>query len=75
MPYDMLLDLRGIVSPLSLFKYKRLLETMEKGETAEVLIADRDVAKDLGMILQRSSDQLIYKKETADFICLGVKKG
>ncbi len=48
---------------------------MAKGDVLEVLMADRDVVNDLILIIQRSSDDVIYEKKTADTTCLGIKKG
>ena len=69
------LDLRGTVSPLNLLKCKSCLKFMEKGEVLEVMLADRDVVQDLIVIIQRSSDEVIYQNKTADSFCLGIKKG
>lgn len=69
------LDLRGVFSPLNLFKCKGCLNSMEKGEILEVMLTDMDVVQDLIMIVKRSNDKIIYQKKNKDCICLGIKKG
>ncbi|WP_300457498.1 sulfurtransferase TusA family protein [Desulfobacula sp.] len=69
------LDLRGVISPLNLLKCKSRLKSMEKGEILEVMLADRDVVKDLIIIVKRSNDEVIYTNEADDGICLGIQKG
>ncbi len=69
------LDLKGVISPLNLLKCKCCLKSMNKGGILEVMLADMDAVKDLITIINRSRDDLIYKKKGADCICLGIKKG
>jgi TusA-related sulfurtransferase len=69
------LDLRGVFSPLNLFKCKGCLKSMGKGEILEVMLTDMDVVQDLIMIVKRSNDEIIYQKNKKDCICLGIKKG
>ncbi len=69
------LDLKGVISPLNLLKCKSCLKSMNKGDVLEVILADIDAVKDLITIINRSRDDLIYKKKKADCICLGIKKG
>ncbi len=75
MASTIVLDLRGVISPLNLLKCKSCLKSMEKGDVLEVILADIDVVQDLIMIVKRSNDEVIYKKEKADYISLGIKKG
>ena len=69
------LNLRGVISPLNLLKCKSRLKSMGKGDVLEIMLADIDVVNDLVMIVERSSDEMIYKNKTADGFCLGIKKG
>jgi TusA-related sulfurtransferase len=75
MTSKIVLDLRGVISPLNLLKCKSRLKAMEKGDILEVILADMDVVQDLIMIIKRSRDDVVYKKKKADCICLGIKKG
>ncbi|WDP92559.1 MAG: sulfurtransferase TusA family protein [Desulfobacter sp.] len=75
MAADILLDLRGVTSPLDLLKCKSSLNTMKKGDVLEVLIEDQEVVQNLTTIIDRSDDQLIYKKVRSDSTCLGIRKG
>ncbi len=75
MASKIVLDLKGIFSPLNLLKCKSCLKSMETGNILEVLLEDTDAVQDLIMIVQRSQDEVIYKKEMEDCICLGIKRG
>jgi TusA-related sulfurtransferase len=75
MTAKIILDLRGVISPLNLLKCKSCLKSMEKGEILEVMLADRDVVKDLTLIVKRSNDEVIYKNKAGDGIRLGIQKG
>ncbi|MDX2439000.1 MAG: sulfurtransferase TusA family protein [Desulfobacterales bacterium] len=69
------LDLRGVISPLNLLKCKSRLKSMKKGQILEVQVTDMDVVQDLIMIVNRSSDEVVYKNNKADCTCLGIKRG
>ena len=69
------MDLRGVISPLNLLKCKVCLKSMDEGAVLEVLVSDVDVVQDLKMIVQRSSDRVVYSKKQFDCVCLGIKKG
>lgn len=75
MTSEIVLDLRGVISPLNLLKCKSSLKSMEKGQILEVRVTEMDVVQDLIMIVNRSSDEVVYKKNTADCTCLGIKRG
>lgn len=75
MTAKIILDLRGVISPLNLLKCKSCLKSMEKGEILEVMLADRDVVKDLILIVKRSNDEVIYKSKAGAGIRLGIQKG
>ncbi len=72
---DIKMDLRGIISPLNLLKFKTRLKSMKKGQIVEVILSDNDVADDLVMITGRSRDMVVYRKQRAGVICIGIKKG
>ncbi len=69
------LDLKGVISPLDLLKCKTCLKSMEAGDLLEVLLADEDVVQTLVTVIHRSNDQLMYKKQTSKGILLGIKRG
>jgi TusA-related sulfurtransferase len=75
MASKIVLDLKGVISPLNLLKCKSCLKSMEKGAVLEVIFADVDVVQDLLLIIKRSRDEVIYQKEKTDYICLGIKRG
>jgi len=75
MTSKIVLDLKGVISPLSLLKCKSCLKSMEEGDILEVMLADIDVVRDLTMIVKRSQDEVVYKNKMADCICLGIKRG
>ncbi len=69
------LDLKGVFSPLSLLKCKGRLKSMTKDDVLEVILTDEDVVNDLIMIVKRSSDTVLYRKNEKDWICIGIKRG
>ena len=75
MASKIVLDLRGVISPLNLLKCKSRLKSMEQGDVLEVMLADIDVIQDLIMIVNRSRDEVVYKNKIKDYICLGIKRG
>lgn len=75
MTSKIILDLKGVVSPLDLLKCKSCLNTMETGDILEVVLADADVVQSLITIIQRSNDAVVYTEQKADGIRLGIKKG
>lgn len=75
MASKIVLDLKGVISPLNLLKCKSCLKSMEKGDILEVILTDVDVVQDLILIIKRSRDEVIYKKKKTDSICLGIKRG
>ena len=70
-----ILNLKGVISPLDLLKCKALLNTLEKGDLLEVILADRDVADCLTTIVRRSGDELCYLEKREEDICLCIRKG
>ena len=75
MASKIVLDLKGVFSPLNLLKCKSCLKSMGKGDILEVMLEDSDVVKDLIMIVKRSPDEVIYRKQMKDCICVGIKRG
>ncbi|MBW2655052.1 MAG: sulfurtransferase TusA family protein [Deltaproteobacteria bacterium] len=75
MASKIVLDLKGVIFPLNLLKCKSCLKSMEKGDIVEIMLTDIDVVQDLIMIVNRSRDEVIYKKKMTNCICLGIKRG
>jgi|GEM_PF-1251066 len=69
------LDLRGVISPMSLLKCKARLTSMVIDDVLEVFLSDRDVVDDLILIVKKSDDDVLYQRKNSDCICLGIKKG
>jgi TusA-related sulfurtransferase len=75
MAKKMTLDLKGVVSPMDLLKCNACLASMAPGDILEVILADAEVANNLTMILLRSNDEILYRLNTQDSICIGIRKG
>jgi len=75
MANKMTLDLKGVVSPMDLLKCNACLTAMAPGDILEVILADAEVVDNLTMILLRSNDEILYRQQTRDRICIGIRKG
>lgn len=75
MTQKIILNLKGVISPLDLLKCKAQLSRMEKGQFLEVILGDRDVADHLSTIIRRSGDELYHLKKRHKDICLCIRKG
>lgn len=75
MDADVLLDLKGVPSPISLLKCKGCLEGMARGEVLGILMQDTDLAEDLKLIVRRSDDILINLEKAGDCLRLTIRKG
>ncbi|MCF8074926.1 MAG: sulfurtransferase TusA family protein [Desulfotignum sp.] len=75
MANKMILDLKGLVSPMDLLKCNACLTAMAPGDILEVILADAEVADNLTTILLRSNDEILYRQHTRDSICIGIRKG
>lgn len=75
MPIKHVLDLRGVISPLDLFKCKKMLASMASGEILEVILKDRQVADNLTTIILKSGDDLSYRKTAHNRILMGIQRG
>lgn len=60
---------------MNLLKCKSCLNAMDKGDFLEVLVSDIDVVTDLKVIVQRSSDEVVYTRKRGGCVCLGIKRG
>jgi TusA-related sulfurtransferase len=69
------LNLKGVISPLDLLKCKALLNTMETGDTLEVILRDQEVAEHLATIIRRSGDELCHLKKGQKETCLFIRRG
>jgi TusA-related sulfurtransferase len=75
MAKKMTLDLTGVVSPMDLLKCNACLTAMAPGDILEVTLADVEVVENLTMIILRSNDEILYRQQTPDRICVGIRKG
>lgn len=75
MTKKMTLNLKGMVSPMDLLKCNACLTAMNSGDILEVILADEEVVSNLTMILQRSDDEILYRRHTRNSFCIGIRKG
>ncbi len=75
MANKMTLDLTGVVSPMDLMKCNACLTAMAPGDILEVILADAEVVENLTMIVLRSNDDILYRRQTPDRIFVGIRKG
>ena len=68
------LNLIGVFVPVCLMKCKSTLNTLQPGETMDVLIADPDVVADLEKIIGRSGDQVISRWKESNHYRLRILK-
>ena len=69
------LNLIGVFCPVCLMKCKSTLNSMQSGETMDVLIADPEVVGELEKIIHRSDDQVIHRMKESDHYRLRILKG
>lgn len=68
------LNLIGVFVPVCLMKCKSTLNTLQSGETMDVLIADPEVVANLEKIIERSDDQVISRRKESDHYRLRILK-
>ncbi|MFZ5449436.1 MAG: sulfurtransferase TusA family protein [Thermodesulfobacteriota bacterium] len=74
MKYDLRLDISGVVIPFSLALCKSTLAQMEAGAVLEICLKDQDTLKDLLIIVERSSDDILAWEKQDDWFYLWVRK-
>ena len=68
------LDLRGIIAPVTFLKVTQLLNTMRPGETLEILGKDPDTRTQLSQVLHTFHYQLLDTKEEGSFYRISLMK-
>jgi TusA-related sulfurtransferase len=68
------LDLRGIIAPVTFLKVTQLLNTMRPGETLDILGKDPDTRTQLSQILHTFHYQLLDTKEEGSFYRISIMK-
>ncbi|MBW1751517.1 MAG: sulfurtransferase TusA family protein [Deltaproteobacteria bacterium] len=68
------LDLRGIIAPVTFLKVTQLLRTMKPGETLEILGKDPDTRTQLSQVLHTFHYQLLDTKEEGSFYRISLMK-
>ena len=68
------LDLRGIIAPVTFLKVTQLLRTMRPGETLEILGKDPDTRTQLSQVLHTFHYQLLDIKEEGSFYRIRLMK-
>jgi TusA-related sulfurtransferase len=71
---DITIDVRDLISPISLLTVEKTLTTMSRGQVAEVLCGDRETREDLLDILRNSNDRYMGMDETPDYVVLFIEK-
>jgi len=69
-----ILDLRGIIAPVTFLKVTQLLNTMRPGETLEILGKDPDTRTQLSQVLHTFHYQLLDTKEEGSFYRISLMK-
>ena len=69
-----ILDLRGIIAPVTFLKVTQFLSTMKPGETLEILGKDPDTRTQLSQILHTFHYQLLDTKEDGSFYRISLMK-
>ncbi len=68
------LDLRGIIAPVTFLKVTQLLRRMNPGETLDILGKDPDTRTQLSQVLQTFHYQLLDTKEEGSFYRISLMK-
>ena len=69
---DHILDLRGIIAPVTLLKVTQTFRRINSGEILEILVKDSDTRMQIFRVLQTSHYRLMNIEEESSFcrICL-----
>ncbi len=63
---DVVLDLRGVISPITLLKARQVFREMEQGRILEILARDTETRTDLFKILPENAYELVEKRVLND---------
>ena len=71
---DHILDLRGMIIPVTFLRITQAFREMEIGETMEILGSDPDTRKDLFKVLQSSSHEIVSITDETPFYRITLRK-
>ena len=69
------LNLRGVISPLTFLKITQAFRKAEVGETIEIVGTDPDTRRDFQRVLGASPCQVLHIKEGKDTYFIRLRKG
>ena len=69
------LDLRGMIIPLTLLKITQALRNIKAGETMEIIGTDPDTRRDFLKVLGTSPCEVLHIKDGKDRYLIRLKKG
>lgn len=72
---DHILDLRGMIIPVTFLKVTQILRQMNSGEIVQIVGSDPDTRKDLFKILRTCSYELVDIQEDETLYTIRLKKG
>jgi TusA-related sulfurtransferase len=72
---DARVDVRNLISPLSLLKVENSLSQLAKGQVMEVLCMDEDTKTDLLVIIRNGNHHCAAVKKRAGYFTLLIEKG
>lgn len=72
---DARVDVRNLISPLSLLKVENTLSQLARGQVMEVLCMDEETKTDLLVIMRNGNHHCISVKKRTDYFTLFFEKG
>jgi TusA-related sulfurtransferase len=72
---DQVLDLRGIIIPVTFLKITQILREMKKGETMEIVGNDPDTRSGLSKVLQATPCKLVAIEDEESCYRIYLRKG
>jgi TusA-related sulfurtransferase len=72
---DHVLDLRGMIIPLTLLKITQAFRNINAGETIDIFGSDPDTKKDFLKVLATTSCEVLHIKNEKDGYLIRLKKG
>jgi TusA-related sulfurtransferase len=72
---DHILDLRGMIIPLTFLKITQTLRKIQPGETMEIMVSDPDTRRDFFKVLASFPYEVVYSKEGENLYLIRLRKG
>lgn len=72
---DHVLDLRGMIIPLTLLKITQAFRNIKAGETIDIFGSDPDTKKDFLEVLAATSCEVLHIKNEKDGYLIRLRKG